>query len=166
MTVIIYAPKGEFMAITANTIDHTTLERLVEAGAVRGADIIGHPGGWGVVVKYGMTERALAARRGTVRTFRKFETLVSYLKTMGISQYNVNAADFDAASLKATRVRPDSSERMRGAFEAKAYADWMQQKVSESLADPAPNVSHAQVMADAQTIIDAKRKKNASKAAS
>jgi hypothetical protein len=52
------------MATTRETIDHTTLTRLVEAGAVRGADVIGQPGGWGVVVKYGMTERALAVRRG------------------------------------------------------------------------------------------------------
>ncbi|WP_322784565.1 hypothetical protein [Verminephrobacter aporrectodeae] len=66
------------MAITTDTIDHTTLTHLVEAGAVRGADVIGHGSGWGVVVKYGTTERALAARRGAVRTFRKFETLVSY----------------------------------------------------------------------------------------
>ena len=152
------------MAITVETIDQTTLARLVEAGAVRGADVTGHPGGWGVVVKCGTTERALAARRGTVRSFRKFETLVSYLKAMGISQYNVNAADFDAASLKTTRVRPDSAERMRSAFEAKAHADWMQQKVAQSLADAAPNVSHAQVMADAQAVIDAQRKKHGGKA--
>jgi hypothetical protein len=32
------------MAITADTIDHATLERLVEAGAVRGANIVGQPG--------------------------------------------------------------------------------------------------------------------------
>jgi hypothetical protein len=101
------------MAITADTIDHTTLARLVEAGAVRGADVIGHGSGWGVVVKYGMTERALAARRGAVRTFRKFETLVSYLKEIGISQYNVNAADFDPQAIKTSRVRPDASERRR-----------------------------------------------------
>lgn len=154
------------MAITAITIDHTTLERLVEAGVVRGADVVGHPGGWGVVVKYGTTERALAVRRGAVRTFRKFETLVSYLKGIGIFQYHVNAAGFDAESLKTTRLRPDSSERMRGAFEAKAHADWMQQKVAQSLADPASNVSHAQVMADAQAVIDAKRKKHAGKTTS
>ena len=43
------------MTTTANTIDHATLERLVEAGAVRGASVIGQPGGWGVVVQYGMT---------------------------------------------------------------------------------------------------------------
>lgn len=88
------------MPTTANTIDHVTLGHLVEAGAIRGADVIGGPEGWGVVVKYGMNERALAARRGAVRTFRKFETLVGYLKELGISQYQVNAANFDAATLK------------------------------------------------------------------
>jgi hypothetical protein len=151
------------MPAPADTIDHTTLERLVEAGAVSGADVIGGPDGWGVVVKYGMTERSLAARRGALRTFRKFETLVSYLKGLGIFQYNVDAANFDAASLKTTRARPDSSERMRNAFEAKAHADWVQQKVAQSLSDSRPNVSHAQVMADAQAVIDAKRKTHASK---
>jgi hypothetical protein len=154
------------MAITADTIDHTTLARLVEAGAVRGADVIGHGSGWGVVVKYGMTERALAARRGAVRTFRKFETLVAYLKTMGISQYNVNASDFDPGAMKTSRVRPDASERMRSAFAAKAHADWVREKVAASLADPRPNVAHRQVMDEAQALIDAKRKQHAGKAAS
>lgn len=146
------------MAITADTIDHTTLARLVEAGAVRGAEVIGHRGGWGVVVKYGMTERVLAARRGAARTFRKFETLVSYLKELGISQYNVNASDFDPEALKKSRVRPDASERMRSTFEAKAHTDWIREKVAESLVDPRPNISHRQVMDEVQALIDAKRK--------
>ena len=153
------------MSSTADTIDHVTLERLVEAGAVRGADVIGHPGGWGVVVKYGMTERALAARRGAVRTFRKLETLVGYLRGVGISQFQVNAADYDAAALKSTRVRPDSAERMRSAFEASAHTKWMNEKATASLADTRPNVSHAQAMASTQAVIDAKRNKHASKAA-
>ena len=33
------------MAISENTIDHLTLERLVEAGAVREANVVGQPGG-------------------------------------------------------------------------------------------------------------------------
>jgi hypothetical protein len=152
------------MSITANTIDHTTLEHLVEAGAICNADVIGHPGGWGVVVKYGVTERALAARRGAVRSFRKFETLVGYLKDVGISQYNVNAANFDAATLKTTRARPDSAERMRSAFEAAKHTQWMQQKAAQSLADTRPNVTHEQAMASAQAVIDAKRQKYASQA--
>ncbi|MDY0331711.1 MAG: hypothetical protein RBR52_14630 [Thiomonas sp.] len=154
------------MALTADTIDHTTLARLVETGVVRGADVIGHGGGWGVVVKYGMTERSLAARRGGVRTFRKFETLVSYLKEMGISQYNVNAADFDPRAIKTSRARPDASERMRSAFEAKAHTDWVREKVAESLADPRPNIAHRQVMDEVQALIDSRRKLHAGKAAS
>lgn len=150
------------MTITAETIDHATLVHLVEAGVVRGADIVGNGNGWGVVVKYGMTERVLAARRGAARTFRKFETLVAYLKDLGISQYYVNAADFDPQALKVSRTRPDASERMRDAFDAKAHADWIREKVAKSLADPRPNLSHEEVMAAAQAIIDAKRKQHAS----
>ncbi|MBC7961746.1 MAG: hypothetical protein H7Y05_02240, partial [Steroidobacteraceae bacterium] len=74
------------MAISNDTIDHATLQHLVEAGAVKGADVVGQPGGWGIVIKYGMTQRALAARRGAIRVFSRFETLVSYLKGIGISQ--------------------------------------------------------------------------------
>ena len=151
------------MAINTETIDHTTLENLVQAGAIRGADVIGHSGGWGIVVKFGMTERALAARRGSIRSFRKFETLVSYLKSVGISQYNVNAADFDSGTLKLTRKRPDSSERMRTALEAQSHIDWMKKKVAESLSDPAPNVTHAQVRATAMAIIESKKSKYADK---
>lgn len=147
------------MASAGNTIDHVTLERLVEAGAVRGADVVGHPGGWGVVVRYGMTERTLAARRGAVRSFRRFETLVSYLKAIGIYEYRVNAADFDPQSLKGSR--PDASERMKRAFEAEKYAVWVQDKVESSLSDPAPNVSHAQVMDDVQALIESKRRQHA-----
>lgn len=87
------------MANTSDTIDHTTLALLVEAGAVHGANVIGQPGGWAVVVKYGMTERALAVRRGNVRIFRKFETLVDYLKQIGLCKYTVDAASYDPCSL-------------------------------------------------------------------
>ncbi len=154
------------LAATTETIDHASLARLIEAGAVRGADVIGSSNGWGVVVRYGTTARTLAARRGSARTFRKFETLVSYLKELGISQYHVDAAGFDPEALKADRARPDASERMRSAFEARAHTHWLREKTSGSLADTRPNLSHAQVMADAQALIDAKRKQRADKAAS
>jgi len=67
-----------------DTIDHVTLQHLVAAGAVRGADVVGQSGGWEIVIKYGMVERVLAARRGAVRKFSRFETLVNYLKSIGI----------------------------------------------------------------------------------
>ena len=103
------------MVVVKETIDHATLQRLVEAGAVRGADVIGQPGGWSVFIKYGMVERALAARRGSVRIFGKLETLVNYLKKIGISQFVVNAAGYDPQPL---RTRPDSAARMKRTFDA------------------------------------------------
>lgn len=139
------------MAITADTIDHVTLERLVEAGAVHGANIVGQPGGWGVVIQYGMTERVLAAKRGAVRTFRKFETLVAYLKGIGIARYQVDASQFDPMALKTGRKRTDAAERMKNAHEAAAYKGWLTQQVEEAIDDPRPSVPHEQVLAEWNT---------------
>jgi len=47
-----------------------------------------------------------------------------------------------------------------------SYPEWLKAKVAASLADPRPNIPHAQVMAEVQALIDAKRKKYANKAAS
>lgn len=91
----------------------------------------------------------------------KFETLVGHVKGVGISQYNVNAADFNAVRLKANRARPDASAPMRSAFEANAHANWMRAKAAESLGDPGANVSHKEAMAGAQAAIDAKRRPHA-----
>lgn len=117
---------------THDTIDHVTLQRLVEAGAVRGADVIGQPGGWGVIIKYGMVERALAVKRGAVRVFRHFETLVAYLKGIGISQYTVNAANYDP-TVPAKNTRPDISERMKRAHEAAEHDKWFREQVEEGI---------------------------------
>jgi len=43
--------------MTIETINHATLEQLIDAGAVRGATVVGVHGGWGVLGRYGMTER-------------------------------------------------------------------------------------------------------------
>ncbi len=63
-------------------IDHGTLRRLVEAGATIGAEVVGAVGGWGVVINYGSASQTLAVNRGEPRTFRKFETVASYLNAI------------------------------------------------------------------------------------
>lgn len=129
------------------TIDHGTLSRLVEAGAVRGAHIIGQAGGWAVLVRYGMTERPLAAQRSRqVRLFRKMETLVSYLRDIGIAKFDVDAANYTPDALKTTR-RPDRSEALKQAHEAAAYDKWFRSQVQLSIEDPRPNVSAVDVNA-------------------
>jgi hypothetical protein len=136
------------MTITAETIDHATLEHLVQAGAVRAASVVAQSGGWGVVVAYGTAVRALAAKRGAVRIFGKFETLVSYLKDIGIAQFQVDASQYDPVETKATTIRTDAAERMRSAHEAAAYKSWLAKEVQEAIDDPRPSVPHAQVAAE------------------
>lgn len=118
------------MSTASDTIDHVTLQHLVDAGVVRGADVIGQPGGWGIIIKYGMVERSLAARRGAVRIFGRLETLVNYLKGIGISQFNVNASNYDPAD---KRVRPDSSERMKRTFNAADHDKWFRSQIEEGI---------------------------------
>lgn len=136
---------------THQTIDHTTLSHLVEAGAVRAAHAIGQAGGWAVVVKYGMAERALTATRSKqVRLFKKLETLVEYLKGIGITRFDVDAADYDPTTTK-TVSRPDRSAALKEAHEAAAYDRWFRSQVQEALDDPRPGIPHDQVKAEWET---------------
>lgn len=134
------------------TIDHSTLSRLVEAGAVRGAHVVGQKGGWAVLVQYGMSERPLAAQRSRqVRVWRKFETLVRYLRGIGIARFDVDAMDYDPAPLQATK-RPDRAEALRRAHEAAEHDQWFRAEVQAALIeadDPATQwVSHDQAKSE------------------
>jgi len=143
------------------TIDHSTLTKLAEAGAVRSAHIVGQPGGWGILVKYGMAERALAAQRSQqVRIFRKFETLVSYLKGVGIVRFDVDAVNWDADSLNA-RTRPDTSAAMKKAHEAAAYDKWLRDEVQEAIDDTSPTIPHDEVVRNVRAAIKGVRTKRA-----
>ncbi len=136
------------------TMDHNTLSRLVQAGAVGAAHVIGQIGGWGIVIKYGMTERPLAASRShQVRIFKKLETVVGYLKQIGISRFDVDAVNYDAAQLK-TYSRPDRAEAMRQAHEAAAHDKWFRAQMQQGLEDTRPTVPNADVMADLRTTIE------------
>lgn len=137
--------------MSTETIDHNTLSCLVEAGAVRDAHVIGQVGGWGVVIKYGMLERPLATTRSKkVRTFKKLETLVAYLKGIGISRFDVDAAQYDPATIQ-TYTRPDRAEAMRKAREAIEYDQWFRDEVEKALIEADdPNtqwISHEEVTA-------------------
>lgn len=132
--------------MTTETIDHATLTKLTEAGVVRSAHVIGQVGGWGVLVKYGMTERALAAQRShQVRIFRKLETLVEYLKKIGIPRFDVDAVNYDPHRVIATK-RPDRAEAMKDAHAAAAYTKWLKAEVQEALDDTSPTIPHDEAM--------------------
>jgi len=80
-----------------------------------------------------MTERALAAKRGAIRNFARFETLVTYLKKIGIAKYQVDATQYDPVTVKAERFRDDAAERMRQAHQAAAHDKWFRAQVEQAL---------------------------------
>lgn len=139
--------------MTTETIDHTTLIQLAEAGVVRSAHVVGQDGGWGILVKYGMTERALAAQRSRqVRIFRKFETLVEYLKGVGIPRFDVDAVNYDPRGVTAAK-RPDRAAAMKDAHAAAAYTKWLKAEVQEALDDTSPTIPHDEAMRQVRAAI-------------
>lgn len=136
--------------MAAETIEHGVLAELVEAGVVRGARVVGQPGGWSLRVKYGAAERILAAQRSRqVRIFRRMEALVSYLKDLGIERFDVDATEYE---VEGGRSRPDRAEAMRRAHEAAAHDKWFRVQVEEAINeadDPSTEwVSHEVVKQD------------------
>jgi hypothetical protein len=128
------------------TIDHSTLRRLLDAGAHVGAEVVGGADGWGVVISYGRASQTLAATRGAPRTWRQFETLAGYLKGLGIVEYRVNAADFapgTAAGKPDDKRSATASERMKRAHHAAAHDTWFREQVQASIDDPRPSVDEA-----------------------
>ena len=134
------------MPIPDKTIDHSTLRRLVDAGAHVGAEVVGSAGGWGVVISYGRTSQTLAATRGAPRIWRQFETLAGYLKEFGIVEYRVNTAEFApgaAASKQDDKRSATASERMKRAHQAAAHDTWFREQVQASIDDPRASVDDA-----------------------
>jgi hypothetical protein len=116
--------------MTLDTIDHSTLAQLIDAGLVDGAHVVGQRGGWALAVKYGAAERMLASQRSKqVRQFKRMDTLVSYLKEMGISNFAVDAANY----VPEATARPDRAEALRQAHEAAAHDRWFRAEVEDAL---------------------------------
>lgn len=82
--------------------------------------------------------------------FRKFETLVTYLKEIGISQYNVNAADFDPQAIKTSRVRPGTLGRIAQRLRGRRTPIGCAKKVAEIAGRPTAQHPHRQVMDEVQ----------------
>jgi hypothetical protein len=136
--------------LASETIDQATLVNLIQAGAVHDANVIGQPGGWEVVVRYGRVRRALAIKQGKIRIFRKLDTLDSFLRGIGLVQYQVDASQFDPA--KNLRTNAAASERLKKAHEAAAHDKWFRAEIDQAIKeadDPATQwVSNETVKAE------------------
>ncbi|CDQ11695.1 conserved protein of unknown function (plasmid) [Acidithiobacillus ferrivorans] len=140
--------------MSTHTIDTATVKRLVEARAIHGAAIIGQPGGWSVLLKYGMEERPLGIQRADrPRLWRSLDTCVDYLKEeLHIGRVDLlDATGYSAQNPLPGKSRPDAAERMRKAFAASYHDHWFREQVEIALKeadDPATEwVSHEEVEA-------------------
>lgn len=133
-----------------HTIDTAMARRMVEACAIRGASIIGQPGGWSVMLKIGMSEKPLGTQRtDKPRMWRSLDTCMEYLKKdLGIARLDALDASNHSDGDVTRSARADSSKRMKHAHEAAAYDTWFRARVQEALDDPRPSIPHEEVMAE------------------
>jgi hypothetical protein len=133
-----------------HTVDTAMACRMVEASAIRGASIIGQPGGWSVRLKMGQVEKSLGTQRtGKPRTWRSLDTCMAYLRNeLRIVRVDLLDASNYSDGDETRRTRADQSERMRRAHEAVAYDTWFRQQVQEAIDDPRPSIPHDEVMAE------------------
>ena len=130
-------------------------KRLVEANAIQGASIVGMPGGWGVVVKYGTMECPLAAQRSQkVRMWRSLDSCMAYVRSeLGIVRLDgLDASNFSVEGLH-ERKRDDMAARMKSTHEAAAYDKWLKAEIQEAIDDPSPSIPHAEAMRQVRAAI-------------
>lgn len=121
---------------TSNTIDTAMAKRMAEASAIRGASIIGQPGGWSVVLKLGLQERPLGAQRtDRPRTWRSLDRAVAYLKDeLHIVRFDLlDATNHTDGEPMEGRPRADASERLRLAHEAAGHDKWFRAQVAQAI---------------------------------
>ena len=141
--------------MNTHTIDTLLARQMVEAAALRGASIIGQPGGWSVMLKIGKTEKPLGTQRtDKPRTWRSLDSCMTYLsdELRIVRVDGIDTSQYSAASVH-TKRRADSSARMKAAHEAAAYDKWFRAQVQESLDDPRPSIPHEEVMRDVRALI-------------
>jgi len=121
---------------TSNTIDTAMAKRMAGASAIRGASIIGQPGGWSVVLKFGLQERPLGAQRtDRPRTWRSLDRVVAYVKDeLHIARFDLlDATNHSEGEPVAGSSPVAASERLRHAHQAATYDKWFRAEVEQGL---------------------------------
>lgn len=137
----------------SDAIDHGTLLQLAQTGVISGTQVVAREGSWFVRVWLGEQEKVLTSQRSRkLRLFRRMETLVAYLKSLGITRFDVDASAFESDA-PVENSRPDRAKAMKQIHEAAAYEQWFREQVQLSMDDDSPGVSDA----DARKQFAAKR---------
>jgi len=115
------------------TIDGKAVKILAGAHALNGAVVFGQPGGFAVLVRYGVNERAVAAQRSRrMRIWRNLNTAAMYVREeLGLARFEIDMTDHDPAAVE--RKRPDTAERQRQIHEAAEHDAWFRGEVQKAL---------------------------------
>ena len=145
---------------TSNTIDTAMAKRMAEASAIRGASIIGQPGGWSVVLKLGLQERPLGAQRtDRPRTWRSLDRAVAYLKDeLHIARFDLlDATNHSEGEPVAGSSPVAAAERLRRAHEAAGHDKWFRAQVAQAIKEA--DAPDAQWVSDADAKVGWKKKR-------
>ncbi len=114
-------------------IDSKSVKNLVKAHALAGAVVLGRPGGFAILVKYGGNERAISAQRsGRMRIWRNLNTAAAFIRDeLGIPRFEIDIADHEPDTV--TRKRPDTAERQRRMHSAVEHDTWFREQVEKTL---------------------------------
>lgn len=152
------------------TMNLEQLRASADAGGVTGITLKAQGAAFLVNIETLRGQAVMVTTKGRVgqaplpRKFLDPRKALLLLREVGIHELRIDGAAWHPDDASGRTARPDRSAAMKAAHLAKAHADWLNQKVEASLADPAPNIPHAKVMLDAQAIIDKKRRQHAQSA--
>ena len=102
---------------TSDTLNHSTLVNLVEAGAISSATVIADDDKWMLCVLVGETIKTVIAKNSrSPRIWRKLDTVAKYMKSIGLSNFEIDVTHYDPS--KKTLRRPDSASILKRTHEA------------------------------------------------
>lgn len=106
------------------TINHSKLSEIVITGVVRNAHIVGQENGWFVTINYGRaTMHLVSEETNQIKLFKKLDSLVEYLKGVGITQFDVDASLFQSGQ----------KSKHYNSHEASIHYKWFQDCVEKAL---------------------------------
>ena len=120
--------------MATETIQHSTIKELVEAGAVRQACAVAFGDRWSLVFSYGGVEKTLCSKNShNIRSWANLNSVAKYLAEIGIRKFETDATNFDPN--QKTLSRPDKSVAPKRAHEAVEYDRWFREQVQEAVVD-------------------------------
>jgi len=119
--------------MSPETLDGKTVKNLALAHDLHGVTVLGQPGGFAVVVKYGTSERAVAAQRsGNMRIWRNLNTAAAYVrKELGLARFEIDMTGHDPVAV--ARKRPDTAKRQRQLYAAGEHDAWFRSQVQRAM---------------------------------